>query len=252
VLTTRTDGPFDYASLAHVAHRPWPKPSRPWVMTQTWTDLLFAHWPTSSDQLAPHIPDGLDLDLFAGTAWVGVVPFRMSNVSARGLPNLPGLSAFPELNVRTYVTRAGKPGVFFFSLDAYNRAAVHTARMLFNLPYHFARMDVARRRRMIHYSSTRHSGEAEFEAVYWPVGETFTAAPGSLDAFLTERYCLYTPSRSGQIRRLDIHHRPWALQPASARIMKNSMTQHLFADMPPLVLHFSERQDVVAWLPERA
>ena len=250
--SSRANGRFDYAGLEQVAHRPWPPPSRRWVMTQTWTDLLFAHWPIPPEQLAPHIPEGLELDLFAGTAWVGVVPFRMWNVAPRGVPNVPGLSAFPELNVRTYVTTAGKPGVYFFSLDAYNLAAVRTARLLFNLPYHYARMEVVVRKQVVHYASARRNGRREFEAVYWPVGEAFEPAAGSLDFFLTERYCLYVRSRSGRINRLEIHHRPWSLRSAVVQIAKNTMADDLIFDTPPLMLHFAARQDVVAWLPERA
>ncbi|MGH9791802.1 MAG: DUF2071 domain-containing protein, partial [Candidatus Acidiferrales bacterium] len=96
--------------LAEVAHRPWPLPERPWVMAMRWHDLLFAHWPFAPDVLRPHIPAGLALDTYDGNAWLGVVPFRMSDVRPRGIPALPWFSAFPELNVRTYVTASGKPG----------------------------------------------------------------------------------------------------------------------------------------------
>src|SRR5437867_2588447 len=99
-------------------HRPWPLPREPWVMAQTWHDLLFAHWPVPAVALRPVIPAFLDVDTFEGEAWIGVVPFRMSGVHPRFVPSLPGLSAFPELNVRTYVTDGERPGVWFFSLDA--------------------------------------------------------------------------------------------------------------------------------------
>jgi len=127
-------GDFDDSFLTDTAHRPWPLPERPWIMTQTWHDLLFAHWPVDKERLRAKLPPGIALDLFDGQAWLGVVPFRMSNVAPRGLPALPWVSAFPELNVRTYVTRDGKPGVYFFSLDAANPLAVQTARTLFHLP----------------------------------------------------------------------------------------------------------------------
>src|SRR4051794_22172166 len=99
-------------------HRPWPVPASRWSMAMRWEDLLFAHWRIEPGLLRPHIPSGLELDLFDGAAWLGVVPFRMANTRLRVLPPMPGTSAFPELNVRTYVTRDGKPGVWFFSLDA--------------------------------------------------------------------------------------------------------------------------------------
>ena len=105
-------------------HRPWPLPSGPWVMKQIWHDLVFAHWPVANDALRGLVPQGLTLDTWGGQSWVAVTPFRMSGVRAPGLPALPGLSRFPELNVRTYVTYGGKPGVYFFSLDAANLPAV--------------------------------------------------------------------------------------------------------------------------------
>ena len=98
---------FNYDILNTTAHRPWPMPSSPWVMTQTWHDLLFAHWPVDADVLREKIPSGFELDEFEGQAWLGVVPFHMTNVSPRGVPNVPWMSAFAELNVRTYVRAGG-------------------------------------------------------------------------------------------------------------------------------------------------
>jgi uncharacterized protein YqjF (DUF2071 family) len=114
--------------LEAVAHRPWPLPSGPWIMAQTWHDLLFAHWSVRSETLRRLVPSELALDTFDGSCWVAVAPFHMSGIRLRGLPALPGLSRFPELNVRTYVTLGGKPGVYFFSLDAGSLPAVWAAR----------------------------------------------------------------------------------------------------------------------------
>src|SRR5581483_10089721 len=111
-------------------HRPWPVPSAPWAMRQVWNELLFAHWPVEPAQLLPTLPPGLRLDGYNGQAWVGVVPFRLSGLRPRWLPPLPGLSTFPELNVRTYVRGPDgeKPGVWFYSLDAASPLAVWSAR----------------------------------------------------------------------------------------------------------------------------
>ena len=133
---------FNYRILEETRHRPWPMPDGPWIMTQTWHDLLFAHWPVDARLVASKIPAPLELDLFDGRAWLAVVPFRMTNVTPRGLPPLPRVSAFSELNVRTYVRFEDKPGVYFFSLDAGNPLAVATARALFHLPYFPAAMTV--------------------------------------------------------------------------------------------------------------
>jgi hypothetical protein len=218
-------------------------------MTQSWHDLLFAHWRVNERVLRPLIPDAFDIDRFDGSAWVGVVPFTMSHVVARGTPALPWLSAFPELNVRTYVSpRDGKRGVFFFSLDAARLPAVLAARAMFRLPYFHASMQVTRRGDGVHYASRRRLGRASFEASYEPAGPPFTAKRGSLDFFLTERYCLYHLGPMGRPSRLEIHHAPWPLQPARAEIVQNTMTDGLGIPLngAPL-LHFAKRLDVVTW-----
>src|SRR6478736_184531 len=115
------------AILRQTAHRPWSLPDGPWTMTQTWHDLLFAHWRIRLDVMRPLVPRELEIDTFDGSAWIGVVPFRMSAVRMRGLPPVPGASAFPELNVRTYVRYGGRAGVWFFSLDAESALAVFAA-----------------------------------------------------------------------------------------------------------------------------
>ena len=228
-------------------------PGRPWVMTQTWHDLLFAHWPIDAHVLRSKIPPGFALDLFDGVAWIGVVPFRMSNVGPRGAPPLPWVSAFAELNVRTYVQVDDKPGVYFFSLDASSAMAVWTARALFNLPYYRASMALTRRGTQIEYESRRgrDGHAAELVATYGPVGTAFHPIPGSLEYFLTERYCLYNRDRGGAPYRLEIHHPPWTLQPAHATLTRNSMADASGLALPSEspVLHFVERQDVVAWMP---
>jgi len=220
-------------------------------MTQSWHDLLFAHWRVDERLLRPLIPSAFNIDRFDGSAWIGVVPFYMRDVAARATPALPWLSAFAELNVRTYVSpRDRKRGVFFFSLDAERLPAVVTARALFRLPYFHARMDVTSRGDMVHYVSRRRRGEATFAATYGPAGPPVTPVKGSLEFFLTERYCLYHVDPLGRPSRLEVHHAPWALQPAQAEIEINTMTAPLripLSDAP--LLHFSKRQDVVAWLP---
>ena len=228
-------------------------PDRMWVMTQTWNDLLFAHWPVDKVLLAQKVPAPLELELYNGEAWISIVPFHMTNVAPRGVPSLPVMSEFPELNVRTYVRYGTKPGVFFFSLDAGNPLAVTAGRTLFNLPYHTAAMTVENCEGRIRYASRR-SGSvvADFVAEYQPTSPVFVARPDSLEYFLTERYCLFTVS-GGEVDRVDIHHPPWPLQEAEAAIEIDTMTDSLGIRRPgrtPL-LHFAKRQDMVAWLPTR-
>jgi hypothetical protein len=227
-------------------------------MAQRWHDLLFAHWPVAPEDLRPTIPAGLELDLHNGRAWVGVVPFRMSGIALRLLPlAVPWFSAFLELNVRTYVTAPGgeRPGVFFYSLDAANPVAVALARRWYHLPYFFARMQLRERGGWIEYASHRaHPGapRAKFTGRYRPVGEPFRAQPGSLEAWLTERYCLYSADPHGRVYRGEIHHIPWPLQPAEAELDFHHLTaQHgiRLPDVPPL-LHFTRWLDIVAWTIE--
>lgn len=245
-------GDFHNQILGEQAHRPWPMPAGPWVMTQTWHDLLFAHWRVDPAVLAGKLPAGLELDLFEGEAWVAVVPFRMTNVGLRFMPLLPGASAFPELNVRTYVRGGSKPGVYFFSLDAASLMAVRVARRLFHLPYFHASMRVERIDDSIEYSSRRRgaAGErAELVARYEPIGRAFTPIPGTREHFLTERYRLYTTGAQGDLRHVDIHHPAWRLRVARADFHTNTMLTAcgLAVDDPAPLLHFSWRQDVVTW-----
>ena len=177
---------FNTEIVEVVAHRPWRMPDRPWVMTQTWHDLLFAHWAMDPREIRSKVPPEFDLDLFEGNAWIGIVPFYMTNVAPRGIPSLPWVSEFPELNVRTYVSMADRPGVYFFSLDAGSALAAHAARILLNLPYHSASMTVTRNGNIINYHSHRDDERnAEFSATYEPVGEPFEPSKGSLRYFLT-------------------------------------------------------------------
>lgn len=200
------------------------------------------------------VPGGLEVQEFDGTSWIGVIPFRMTGVARRPLPDLPWISAFPEINVRLYVTRDGRPGVWFLSLDAANPLAVWAARRWFHLPYHRADMAVAADGPGVAYRSVRREGEATFRGRYRPVSEPFEAAPGTLERWLTERYCLYAVDGDGSLRRTEVHHRPWPLQQAEAEITGNTMCEPhglSLPDGPPLV-HFSRRLDVVVWPPARA
>jgi uncharacterized protein YqjF (DUF2071 family) len=283
-----------------IDHRPWPLPRGPWVMAQVWHDLLFAHWPIARGAMRAAIPPALELDTFEGEAWLGVVPFHMSGVRVRGTPPVPWLSAFPELNLRTYVRHGGKPGVWFFALDAANPLAVEIARRWFHLPYFRARMSavpisvagayvhaearVAHGARVsaearasnaahaderaptnersiadetgIEYSSRRtdpRGQSAELEARYVPTGPKFRAQSGTLEHWLTERYCLYALDARERLLRSEIHHHPWPLQRAHAELERCTLPAAHGLDVPsiPPLLHFARRLDVIVWRPRR-
>lgn len=241
--------------LKLTAHRPYPPPQRPWLMMQSWRDLLFAHWRLPPAALRQILPRELPLDTFDGAAWLGVVPFRIRDARSRWLPPLPGVSDFLELNVRTYVTMGGKAGVYFFSLDASRLIPVLLARLA-HIPYFPARMGIEPGAdEWIRYRSARSLSEsAQLVMRYRPTGSPGKAAPGSLTAWLTERYCMYVVHPSGKVRRIEIHHRPWPLQPAEAEFALNTMTLPLGLSLPaePPLLHFARRQDMFGWSPEPA
>ncbi|WLD93049.1 YqjF family protein [Alkalihalobacillus sp. AL-G] len=232
------------------SHRPWSIPSRPWVMKQTWHDLLFAHWKIDPTIIKPLIPSSLQLDTYDGEAWIGVVPFDMSGIRIKYMPPIPYTSSFPEINVRTYVTYEGKPGVYFFSLDAANLLAVKAARAFFYLPYYNADITVQKEGDKVYYESIRKdsSKPCHFKGWYKPVSEVFFARKGSLEHWLTERYCLYTTHKTS-LYRGEIHHQPWKLQNAEGEISLNTMIPLEASPSPdklPL-LHYSDQLDVVLW-----
>lgn len=265
-----------HPALQFIEHRDRPLPDRPWAMSMRWADLLFMHWPIDPGVMRAAVPELLDIDLYDGKAWVGVVPFRMEATRPRGLPAVPrsimptSPSTFPELNVRTYVSvetkdgsRQGKlPGVYFFSLDAASKIAVRMARAGFNLPYFDAQMRIERdpnRDGWLRYTSERthrRAAPASFDVSYraLPGAGPLASKPGSLAHFLTERYRLFTLSRDGQhVRAGEIAHRPWPLREAACEVSVCDMTAGLGFELPSTepVLHFADRLDVVAWLPKR-
>ena len=215
-------------------------------MGQTWESLVFNHWRVSAEALRPHIPDELEIEEFDGSAWVGVVPFRITGLRARGMVPVPGVSSFLELNVRTYVRADdGKPGVWFFSLDATSRLAVRAARRTYRLPYFDARMTLDDDSGGIEVECARRGvNDSVFSGVFRPTGEPGTPPVGSLEWFLAERYCLYAEG-DGALYRAEIHHLPWVLRTAEAEMGHNSIAPLELAGRP--LCHIAERQDVVVW-----
>jgi uncharacterized protein YqjF (DUF2071 family) len=228
-----------------------------WMLAMLWEKLLFMHWSLPPAALEPLLPPRAKLDTFAGEAWLGIVPFLMSDVRPRFLPSLPGVSRFPELNVRTCVTVGDVPGVWFFSLEAASPVAVRLARKAFKLPYFDARMQVEVDRGEVRFRSRRthrRAAPAMFGACYRPLPGNLTAEP-ALTRFLTERYRLYSADPRGKLYRADIRHRRWSLDPAEVRfaVFPVEMTRQLGLRLPamPPLLHYAERLEVVAGLPYR-
>ena len=233
-----------HPALQQIKHRPWPLPETPWVWRQAWCRLAFIHWEVEANLLRQQLPQGLELDLHDGKAWVGIVPFEMIGVTLRGVPPLvPWLCDFPEINVRTYVKWNGRPGVWFLSLDATQPLAVLAAQTLFHLPYHKARIRVQAEPDHIQYRAQR--GTRVFDATYRP-GPAVQAEPDSFETWATERYCLYAADSRGRLCSSDVHHIRWPLQSAEIQIHENSLCPLPLGRQHPAIL-YSERIDVVLW-----
>jgi hypothetical protein len=221
----------------------------------SWVDLCFLHWEVDVEALRAAVPPALELDLFAGRAWLGVVPFRMEHTTGRSLPEIPGVSSFLELNVRTYVTVGGRPGVYFFSLDATQPIAVWGARTFFHLNYLKADMHLEHKGDEVIYRADRvddRGPPGRFRARYGPAGPVFSSTPGSLEHFLTERYCLYAVNDDGRAMRGHIQHAKWPLQAGHCVVEEDTIVPIPLERRGQPIVHFAKRIDVVGWPLERA
>lgn len=239
--------------LQFTEHRPFPVPEHPWVMRQRWDDTLFLHWPVSPDVLQPHIPNGVELDLYDGTAWIGIVLFEVNGLRGRYLPPIPFTNTFPEVNVRTYVKKNGKPGVYFFSLDTPNKLAIKAARTGYSLPYFFADVSMKRSTTDVDCLSIRKERGLPRESlhvVYRPDGEAIPNKEGSFPHWMAERYCLWSLF-GDELFRTDIHHRKWALESVDIELKVNTMAQYVpreYLNKAPIA-HYSLSKNTLFWLP---
>jgi hypothetical protein len=244
----------------HTSNKPHPLPPGHWLISQRWNNLLFAHWPVPASSLAPLVPEGLQVDTFQGSAWLGIMPFRMDQVKVRGLSPIPGARSFPDLSLRTYVReeRSGTPGVVCLSLDASNLLAVAAGRAFYCLPYHWAEMHLEQltEREFSFYSRRRFAGRpVVFKVRYRGLGPSRKLAesrPGTLEHFLIERYCLFSTNRAGQPIRANLHHTSWPLEEAQAEIERNNLAEVLGIRLPDQkpVLHYSRQLAVYVWPAE--
>jgi len=246
--------------LIRTSHKPRPLPPGRWLMRQRWNDLLFAHWPVPAASLAPLLPEGLEVDTFQGSAWLGVVPFWMDRIKIRGFPPIPGSRTFPDLSLRTYVReeRTGTPGVYCLSLDANNLLTVMIRRAFFSLPTHWAEMRLEQRTTREFTIDSRRRFALQpvvFKAHYRGLGATWKLAesrPGTIEHFLMERYCMFSSNRAGQPIRANLHHISYPLEEAEAEIEQNNLADALGICLPDHepVLHYSRRLAVYVWPTE--
>lgn len=209
------------ARLQELAH--------PWVLFMKWRDLFFASWRVSVEALRSVVPGELEIDTFDGSAWITLVPMRITDMHWRGIAPIPGMEGLRELNLRTYTTRNGKPGVYFLSIECPAICSDWIARNIFGAPYYEAQIALCNDGVSWSFASERTQEgmhAAAFFGTFRPAGEASRPAPGSLEHFLVERYCLYFV-KDGAIWRGDIDHDEWKLQNADMQIAVNTVPSAL-------------------------
>jgi uncharacterized protein len=180
---------------------------------QKWRKLLFVHWPVPVEALRRVVPQELELDLWEGTALVGVVPFAMHEVRPAWLPRAASFD-FLETNVRTYVLCNGEPGVYFLSLEAESLLACAAARATFGLPYYYASMTMREEGAVVDYRTRRKLGPRAESSFRYRVGDALGPSPlGTLEHFLVERYDLFVV-RGKKVLRGRVHHVPYPVHRA--------------------------------------
>ncbi len=243
-----------HPALACIAHRPWPLPRREWTWRQSWLDAAFIHHRVEARHLRGLVPPALEVQEFDGTAWVGLVPFRMAGVGRRPFPKLLKFPSFPELNLRTYVEAGGKPGVWFFSLDAGSWPIVLGGRHRYALPYYKSRMRQQFDGGWFHFTNHRRDGRTRWVGRYRGTGEVGVALSGTFERWAIERYCLYAATSGRGISRVQVHHAPWPLQRGEAVIEESSVFSSagiVPVDDPPRV-QFTSGVHVVSFPREAA
>jgi len=248
--------------MSVIDRRPRPRPERPWALAQEWHHVLFLHWSVDAGALRPLVPEALDIETRDGFAWITALPFAMRRLRPRGLPVLPCLSSFPQLNVRTYVTLDDRPGVFLLRVAVGSFLAATIARRLFHLPYDRARLTLRQEGEGWIFTCRARAGRRagagvkslSLAARYRPEGAAFDAAPGSLERWLSERFCYYAAGCPGRIDRGEIDHPPWFLQRARVDILESVWPEAfgIESGRAPTLAYYSRRQTAFAWLPVRA
>jgi uncharacterized protein YqjF (DUF2071 family) len=224
-------------------------PYEKWIMKQSWKNVFFIHLPVSAPSLRPHIPSCLDLDVYEGEPWISLVLFTIEGIYLKGIP-FSVVSAFPEINVRTYISYNKRPGVFFLSLDAKHWATYTIAKKWYHLPYYESQISVKQTNQFTSYNSIRKDRKvvpAEFKGTLKSLSETFYSKQNSLEYWLTERYYLYSSNQGKDAFRAKIHHEPWQLQEAKAEINANTLISSM--NILPLnedpIVHFSTGTNVL-------
>jgi len=227
--------------LSATEHRPWPLPSIKWSYYQEWNDAIFLHWRVDATLIKEYIPKELELDLIDGSAWVSLVAFTMERIRPRVLPSFSPISNFHEINIRTYVTRGAKSGVYFLNIEAGKRISCYVAKMLSELPYRYSNMKRISNR----FTSNQVSTGSSFKLEYELGGKILQIT--QLDRWLTERYALFQDSKQ-YLNQFEIHHTEWLLKEITVHslLLNYPKFPDLFHERPDLC-HYSPGVSVLAW-----
>lgn len=226
--------------LAQNSHRPWVLPTGSWNFYQEWNRVVFLHWQLPVSELAAFVPDELEIDTIDGMAWVSVVVFDMNNIRPRNLPAVSMVSDFFEVNVRTYIKREGKTGVYFLSIEGSKKLSCYLARKISGLPYRYEKMT----RSSQHFKLESASTCNKLNMSYGVRDEVCDKTP--LDIWLTERYALFQDV-AGKIKSFDIHHIEWPVHKLYLKNLELSYPLFSFLNRAPDLVHYSPGVAVVAW-----
>jgi uncharacterized protein len=234
--------------LSASSHRPWELPIGPWRYYQEWNNALFLHWNVPASELIKVIPKGLPLDTFNGEGWISLVAFTMERIRPRYLPSISAISDFHEVNVRTYVNKDNKSGVYFLSIEAGKHISCFVAKLLSGLAYTKSRIYFQTKSNTRNYLSENINSDSQLD-VHFTIGAR-VPYKSDLHTWLTERYCLYL-AQGQKVFRYQTHHKPWALNDVN---ISNLNTQYKIGNISlhrkPDLAHFSPGVKVVAWRRE--
>jgi len=232
--------------LQETSHRPFPMPATTWKYYQEWHHVLFAHWKVDAETLTPLIPNGLTLDLFDKEAWVSLVAFTIKHLRPRFLPPFPPLSNFHEINMRTYVLRKGKRGIYFLSIGAQKSGSALMAKLVTGLPYVHSNITGSEG----YYASENKKLNFHLRTTYEPQHNTFIRS--ALDRWLTDRFCLFH-ELSNKIFSHDIHHQDWPLQTVDIKMLDvhYQFREVLIAGKADLY-HYANGVQVATWGKRKA
>ena len=227
--------------LNHKDHRPWKLPDEKWKFYQEWNNAIFFHFKVDLEELKKHVPKELEIDLFRGESWVSVVAFTMEKIRPKNIPAFSPISNFHEINIRTYVKKNNKTGVYFLSIEGGTKLSCKIAKYISDLPYRYSLIE----RSSKHYSSINLKFKDEL-CFKFEIGKQIEQK-SELDNWLTERYALFQET-DNYINEYEIHHLPWLVNDVEVKSLKcfYPRFKNLLNNKPDK-MQYSKGVKVVAW-----